>query len=108
LGHVAGLGGVDADEVPDAFPVFRILPDRDVDAVLVERRCGIDFTGAFGGRIPDRLSVAGPVFWWIRVVTPDGLEPRGLIVLDGIGVESVKPAVAAAEEDEFLAIDNAA
>ena len=75
LGDVAGLGGVDADQDADAFAVFGVLADGDVDAVLVEDGRGVDFARAFGGGIFDRLAVLVLfVFGRIAVEPPDGLQ----------------------------------
>src|SRR5205807_3035169 len=51
LRDVAGPGRVNAGQDADAFAVFRVLANRDVNAVFVKDRCRVDFTDAFRGGV---------------------------------------------------------
>src|SRR5207244_595560 len=106
FGRVAGFGGVDADEAAQTFAVFRVLPDGDVDAVLIEDRRGDDLARPVVGGVFERLAVLHAVLRRVAVELPDLLENVGVPVAFGrLRAEAVAPAVAAAEDDEVFVAD---
>src|SRR5690348_5796713 len=75
LGDITGLGGIDASEITDPFTMFRILPHRHVNAVLIKHWRGIDFARAIGGRIDKGLAVlVHLVLGRITIKPPDFFE----------------------------------
>src|SRR5437667_2060337 len=101
LGDVAGFGGVDATQDPDALPVFRVLADGDVNAVLIENRGGIDFARAFGGRIFEFFSLGR-----VTIILPNRLEETGVAFFDWFGIEGITKAITAAEHNQLATIDD--
>src|SRR5947208_1852895 len=99
-GDVAGFGRVNAGEIADAFAVFRVLADGDINPVLVKDGRSIDFARAFSGGIFEFLAVGR-----IAIVFPDGFQKAAVAFLYRLGIEGVAPAVAAAEKDQFTATD---
>ena len=72
LGHVAGLGGVNAREDADAFAMFWILSYCHVDTVIVEHRGGIDFAPPFRRGILDGIALLVLLeVGWIAIELPD-------------------------------------
>ena len=98
-GDVVGLGRVDASQVADAFAVFGVLADGDVNAVLVKNGRRVDLARAFRGRI-----LVFFAFGRIAIAFPGHFQIRGVPFLHRFRVERVAPAVAAAEKDQGLAI----
>src|SRR6266516_4540367 len=98
-GDVAGLGCVDAGQVADAFAVFGVLADGNVNTVLVKNGCRIDLARAFQGGVLVFFALGR-----IAVVFPGNLEIGGITFLYWFGVERVTPAVATTEEHEFLSV----
>ena len=85
------FGRVDAPEVGDAGGVLRVLPDADVDLVVVDDR-----------RADEVVAVAGAAEFVDRVLRVAVELPDQFA---GLRVEAVEPAVAAGEDDLLDAAD---
>ena len=103
LGHVTGLGGVNAGQVAHAFAVFGVLAHGHINAVLVEHWRRIDFTGTFRAGIFVG-GVGAPAFGRVAIKFPDRLQKAVVACLDRLGIERVAETVAAAEENQLPAI----
>src|SRR5262245_59683716 len=84
LSDVTRFGRINARENPDALPMFRVLPNRDINAVLVKHWGRIDLANSFSRRIFEF-----PSFRRIAIILPDGLQKTGVPFLDWLGVERV-------------------
>src|SRR6266567_2476869 len=87
----------------------RILPDRDIDAVLVANRRADDFARATVAAIGDRLAGMRAILGRIAVALPNMLEDSGLPrigVRYGPRVEGIANAVAAAIKNERPPVDD--
>src|SRR5580765_5250579 len=98
---VAGLGCVNAAQDADAFAMFGILADGDIDAIFVEHRCGVDLTRAFSRWVFEFLPIRR-----VAVVFPSGFEERAVALFYRLRIESVTPAVTAAKKDKLAAVDH--
>ena len=92
LGDVAALGGVDRIEVADAFPVLGILPDADVDPIVVDHRSGDEIVA--------RAHAAERPLGVFRIA----VEPPELFA--GLGLERIEDAVTAREDHLRNPADN--
>ena len=105
FGDVTGLGGINADQLAASAPVFRVLADGGVNAVVVEDWRGDALAGA-GFVAVFAFAVGGGV----KVELPDGLQAAEMFAGRGRGwfcVEGVAAAVAGAEENQLATVDDA-
>src|SRR6266478_1064135 len=91
---------IDTGQHSDAFAMFRVLADGDIDPVLVEHRRSVDFAGTLGCRVLEFFP-----FRRIAVKLPNCFEETRVALFHRFGIEGVTETVAAAEEDQLAAVD---
>ena len=79
-----------------------VLTNGDVNAVLIEDRCRVDFADAFRGGVLEFLPLRR-----VAIVFPGNLKISRIAFLHRLCVEGVAVAVAAAEENQFPAVHHA-